>query len=300
MKSSKPHSSSGPRTPNPGLRISDFRVPSPGFTLIELLVVIAIIAILAALLLPALAKAKAKAQTTQCLNNARQLGLATHLYVGDYNDSFPCGVDIKSGGGIANWTDPSAWHIMLLPYVGFKVNVAPGGTLLNITPKVFACPAEKPTGTFPMANGVQFQASYRANLYLFRATTGSLKSAGPLRSILVPASSQTLMITEKTYDSWDFQTSATDLQSMLGNWNSTSTSQKDYLTSGFGRHPGIGAVTTAADGHSTSLKLAPYQPGAPSPTTFIDLGDTRSDTGLWPEPTKPNLYMREKNTNEGF
>jgi prepilin-type N-terminal cleavage/methylation domain-containing protein/prepilin-type processing-associated H-X9-DG protein len=111
-----------------------------GFTLIELLVVIAIIAILAGLLLPALARAKAKGQQTACINNMKQIGLGTLMYVDDNGSTFPGSASNSQGHQADDWI---FWQIALPPGQTLQystVIVAMGG---NVNTNVFLCPLDK-------------------------------------------------------------------------------------------------------------------------------------------------------------
>jgi len=88
--------------------------PRQAFTLIELLVVIAIIAILAAMLLPALAKAKDKAKGIQCMNNEKQIVLGYLMYTTDYQNYLPVAGQDRGGGAV--W--PAEWYAEISPYMG--------------------------------------------------------------------------------------------------------------------------------------------------------------------------------------
>jgi prepilin-type N-terminal cleavage/methylation domain-containing protein/prepilin-type processing-associated H-X9-DG protein len=87
-----------------------------GFTLIELLAVIAIIALLLAILMPALSRAKEQAKKTRCQANLKQIGLAMHLYAGDYDYKVPR-AELRPGVAIYSGID-MRWPVLFMPYVG--------------------------------------------------------------------------------------------------------------------------------------------------------------------------------------
>lgn len=263
--------------------------PAHGFTLIELLVVIAIIAILAGMLLPALGKAKAKGKMINCMNNNRQLALATMLYKDDHDDRFPYGIRVNLP---EEYLDPLGWIAQLVPYLKVATNTQP---------KAFLCTADLTPA--PPA-GAPFAVHYRANGHIFRDNQlGGANPVGVLRGVAIQTPASASLHTEK--DSGNgLSRRQGQFDTIRTEWNIPNASGQSSKL-GMMWHTG-GMTSSAADGHAEWLRMPPYAPNATPPTDLGELGDVRGTTTVgtgnannWFSP-RAKLYVREQGTVGGF
>jgi len=229
---------------------SDFRRTIEAFTLIELLVVIAIIAILAAILLPALVKAKASAYRAQCTANQKQLTLAFILYEQDSNDYLPwCNWDSQPFPGVKGWL-----------YTGpLKQGAAPGapgsvqsGSLwpyLGVT-TVYWCPIDaqltNSSASPPGGNGMSYRQLFagRINQLSSYICNGAVSGYGKRSGSSSP----------NTYKISDFRTTNYLLwepDELTPYWFNDGSSTP---AEGFSRRHGIGGTLGAFGGHVVYLK----------------------------------------------
>ena len=208
-----------------GRRSNGF-APLKAFTLIELLVVIAIIALLAAMVLPAMARAKQRAATTQCLSNLKQTGLAIQLYADDNYDSLPGPV---WAGAMASYSVNSSQE--LIYYLATRLGEA-SPSPQTIVAKTFVCPGfwQSAPGLTSDINSLIDKKVYlldddvRTNTLLYSTTHSSSAVApfgypSPLAQPIKSTSIQNFTLPAQTYAISDVDQALPSLDSTVPWWD---------------------------------------------------------------------------------
>jgi prepilin-type N-terminal cleavage/methylation domain-containing protein len=156
------------------------RISSGSFTLIELLVVIAVVAILCALLLPALQSSRESAKRLKCQSNLHQIGLGIHMYANDHDDFIPYShtfpYEAMEPPKPAGLPDPEYLQDLLIPYVG--------GAIGNQSP-IFRCPGAKLQWIIDSTNGFRFNYFFANGWNEGQAGRLLTKVARPTEAVLV-------------------------------------------------------------------------------------------------------------------
>jgi prepilin-type N-terminal cleavage/methylation domain-containing protein/prepilin-type processing-associated H-X9-DG protein len=254
------------------------------FTLIELLVVIAIIAILAAMLLPALSRAKDRARTVDCLSKQRQWGIGLQVSATDNIDQMPrdgtddggqYGVDTGATSGPGSPNDDNAWFNVLPSVMADKPLSnywnAPGGNVFTKLPfpggvgKIWHCPSASTDNTAPFLQGGAFGFfSYAMNIDL-KATTPITGSYGKIpypkmpKLSQVPNPSATVLLTEQTFSPSAERYLGT---SSDADRNGIFPAARSYRFPK--RHNDAGGNLAFVDGHSQYFKRSYITNGAPN------------------------------------
>jgi prepilin-type N-terminal cleavage/methylation domain-containing protein len=232
-----------------------------GFTLIELLVVIAIIAILAAMLLPALSKAKLKAQGVQCMSNHRQLCFAWRMYADDNREQL---VYASDSGGQYPDLDPYSWTLSHMDFdpnnrgnwdLAFDLVKRPLWPYSGKSPGIYRCPADT---SFVVVNGVAHPRirTMSMNLYVggFCGTDGGWTWADPYRIFMklnditassLPGPAKTFVFLDMREDRVNWGNFMTDMHGYPNN-----PAQYGFTEDLPGMYHNLACGFSFADGHS--------------------------------------------------